>query len=346
MTEVHATTTGPDASLQAAPTIVPSAGASSDTIDRSTEQLSALVDDLESTARANPSHGNSLIGDRWLDVARTLFAAIRHKHAPTAGHSLRVALGCSTWAEAALLSGQEREELEVAALLHDVGKLGAPDRLLLQPGALAPEDARLMDEYRLSGLEILADSCPSRMVMEITRHSAAWFDGSRPNYTLAAEAIPRGARMLAIVDAFDSMTSDQVYRRAMSRERALNELFTHAGTQFDPDLVKAFNELQMAATPAPAVPGHWLRTLDPNSRNRPWPSCAARAEPCAIGWVVVPAEAARQHARCGDFCRQPHANPAMEPRRRTIDRNRRLERGTAHLVADVDRHARREYRTA
>ena len=69
--------------------------------------------------------------------------------------------------------------------------------------------------------------------------------------------------MLAIVDAFDSMTSDQVYRRAMSRERALHELFDHAGTQFDPELVKSFSELQITVQLHRKVVSHWLQTLDP-----------------------------------------------------------------------------------
>ena len=241
-------------------------------LDRSTAALKSLLDgiDVPSRATEGTANGAELSSARFLDAARTLFAAIRHKHAPTAAHSLRVALGSSSWATAEELAAAARSELEVAALLHDIGKLGAPDRLLLQPGALAAADAELMDEFRLSGLEVLAECCSSREVMEIVRHSSARYDGKRPNYPLAAECIPLGARMLAIVDAFDSMTSDQVYRRAMSRERALNELFTHAGTQFDPELVKRFNELQIGAEAAGIEPDHWLRSLDPQSPSRPW----------------------------------------------------------------------------
>ncbi len=127
-----------------------------------------------------------------------------------------------------------------------------------------------MDEYRLSGLEILSDCRVSREVMEIVRHSSAWYDGSRPNYPHVAEQIPLGARIVAIVDAFDSMTSDQVYRRAMSRDRALGELFGYAGTQFDPELVKCFSELQIAVEALPPEADHWLRSLEVYSPNRPW----------------------------------------------------------------------------
>lgn len=203
-------------------------------------------------------------------MASSLFTALRQKHAATAAHSLRVALGCSSWAFARGLDSDARDELEVAALLHDVGKIGVPDRLLLKPGLLSADEAKLMDQFRLSGLDILARCCPSQSILDIIRHSAGWFDGSRTNYPLAGARIPHGARMLAIVDAFDSMTSDQAYRQAISRERALNELFTHAGIQFDPELVKSFSELQITVPLHSKVVSHWLEALNPQQSNRFW----------------------------------------------------------------------------
>jgi diguanylate cyclase (GGDEF)-like protein/PAS domain S-box-containing protein len=210
---------------------------------------------------------------------------LRQKHAPAAQHSLRVALGCSSWAFAMGLPTGERDELEVAALLHDIGKIGAPDALLLKPGKLDAEETRLMDQYRLTGLEILANCCPSQVIVDIIRNSAGWYDGSRANYPLVAKNIPLGARMLAIVDAFDSMTTDQTYRRALSRDRALHELFSHAATQFDPDLVKAFSQLNVSMQLHQQVISHWLGRLDPQQSNRFWRSLPApapveRAVPC------------------------------------------------------------------
>jgi diguanylate cyclase (GGDEF)-like protein/PAS domain S-box-containing protein len=205
-----------------------------------------------------------------LGIASSLLAALRHKHAPAADHSLRVALGCSSWAFAIGLRNGEREELEVAALLHDVGKIGAPERLLLKPAELNAKESRLMDQYRLAGLDILSNCCPSQAIVDIIRHSAGWYDGSRQNYPLVAKNIPMGARMLAIVDAFDSMTTDQVYRQAVSRERALAELFEHAGTQFDPELVQSFSEVNVGVHLHQKVMSDWLRTLDPRKANQFW----------------------------------------------------------------------------
>ncbi len=261
-----------NASHPGAPNGAPAAEDPLSLMEQSVTQLNTLL--AETNSPPAPDVGGTAYENRLVEVrlgiASGLFAALRHKHAPTAAHSLRVALGCSSWAFALGVEPQPRDELEVAALLHDVGKIGAPDRLLLKPGALDGEEVTLMDHYRLSGLDLLANCCPSSEIVDIIRHSAAWYDGSRPNYPRAGKEIPSGSRMLAIVDAFDSMTTDQVYRRAMSRERALHELFRHAGTQFDPDLIKSFSELRITVPLNREIVGHWLQSLDPQKSNRFW----------------------------------------------------------------------------
>ena len=233
--------------------------------------MSELEPDNLSATSPTPAatYENRLIEVR-LGIASSLLAALRQKHAPAAAHSLRVALGCSSWAFSIGMPNGERDELEVAALLHDIGKIGAPDRLLLKPGPLDIEEGRLIDQYRLAGLDILVHCCPSQAIVDNIRHSAGWYDGARPNYPLVGEDIPVGARMLAIVDAFDSMTTDQVYRPALSRERALNELFEHDGTQFDPKLVKSFSEMNIGVHLHQKVMSHWLKTLDPRKSNQFW----------------------------------------------------------------------------
>ncbi len=158
--------------------------------------MSTLVPDPDASDLAPQppmaTYENRLIEVR-LGIASSLLAALRKKHAPAAAHSLRVALGCSSWAFAIGVQNEERDELEVAALLHDIGKIGAPDRLLLKPAPLDIEEARLMDQYRIEGLDILAHCCPSQSIVDIIRHSAARYDGTRPNYSLVAKNIPAGA---------------------------------------------------------------------------------------------------------------------------------------------------------
>jgi diguanylate cyclase (GGDEF)-like protein len=252
-------------------------------VDASALRLGSLASELEGSSGASVNQGayESRLVEVRLGMASCLFAALRHKHSPTAAHSLRVALGCSSWAYDLELDTETRDELEVAALLHDVGKIGAPDRLLLHAGPLAAAETLLMDQHRLSGLDMLATCSPSPAINQIIRYSGGWYDGSRANYPLAGERIPVGARMLAIVDAFDSMTSGQVYRPAMSRERALNELFNHAGTQFDPELVKQFGGLKITTQLHSQVIAHWLETFDPAQSNRFWQSLRSVAPAAA-----------------------------------------------------------------
>jgi putative nucleotidyltransferase with HDIG domain len=129
---------------------------------------------------------NKLIQVR-LGIAAALFAALRAKHAPTAHHSLRVALNCSAWAATLGYSEEDHDLLEIAALLHDIGKLGVPDSVLLKPAQLSTDEYQLIERYRLIGVDILRSCCTSLSVLQIVQHSGAWFDGSREGQSIAGE---------------------------------------------------------------------------------------------------------------------------------------------------------------
>ncbi len=175
-----------------------------------------------------------------LGMATSLFYALRTKHAPTAAHSLRVALSCSAWCERLGLSDDQRDRIEVAALLHDIGKIGIPDRILRKPGKLTVEEQMTMDCCAELGCEILRGCSGDQHLLEIVRYSGTWYESRRQDDSVRGDALPLGARMLSIAGAFDAMTTDQVYRGALSRERALQELFRGSNTQFDPELVRDF----------------------------------------------------------------------------------------------------------
>jgi len=240
------------------------------------EAVSTLLGDLDDfPSCADARHENGLAQVR-LGMAASLFMSLRAKHPPTAGHSLRVALGCSAFASALSLPDDERDSLEVAALLHDIGKLAAPDSILMKPARLTDEERVLISRAPATACEILRWCATDKAVLEIVGNSLAWFDGSRRGDGRAGEELPRGARMLAIVDAYDSMTSNQIYRRAMSRERAIAELFDLAGSQFDPELVQTYARLQSSGGAAfeAAVMRRWLVELaqhDPDSMWRAQP---------------------------------------------------------------------------
>jgi len=243
--------------------------------------LSSLLSTIDESSHVNtlaPSkaahrHELRLVQAR-LGIASSLFLGLRAKHAPTASHCLRVALGVSSWGMTAELSGEEQDAIEVGALLHDIGKIGVPDHVLMKPGKLSGEELLLMERHHQLGQEILGSCCASRDVLEIVRYSSAWYDGSRRGLDRSRNEIPLGARMIAIVDAFDSMTTDHVYRRAMPRELALAELFQHAGTQFDPELVPSFSSLlsQDKVQFNANVSRRWLQQLEREPCHRFW-SC-------------------------------------------------------------------------
>ncbi len=207
-----------------------------------------------------------------LGMASSLFVALRCRSAAVAAHSLRVALTCSAWGLKLGLTPGDLDAIEVAALLHDLGMVGVPDSVLLKPGPLTRDELLIVEQGRRLAAEILRHACAEAKVLEIVEHVGAWFDGSKGGYRLSGREIPAGARMIAIVNAFDSMTTDQVYRRAMSHERVMQELFASAGSQFDPNLVEQFAEFR-AGDQKPwrdKVAQRWLRGLDAETANSYW----------------------------------------------------------------------------
>lgn len=242
-------------------------------------QLGTLLSDLEEdqpVAGGPPpvvgeTTDNQLVQVR-LGTAASLFAALQCKHAAAARHALRVALSCSAWALRLGLEEDRCDAIEVAALLHDVGVIGIPDHILLKPGELSSDEAVVMGRARQMSLEVLRRSCASQEILAIVEHVGAWYDGSREAFRHGGQQIPLGARIIAIVEAFDAMITDQVYRSAMSHERAMTELFDCAGTQFDPELVKRFAELHQSDQSQlhGEVARRWLNSLDPDVVDSHW----------------------------------------------------------------------------
>jgi diguanylate cyclase (GGDEF)-like protein len=252
-------------------------------VDDRLHELSSLLEYFEPSASPTFDSAHSpeakyenRLAQVRLGMAGSLFTALRCKNAATAAHSVRVALGCSAWALALEMADAERDSIEVAALLHDIGKIGVADRLLLKPGPLTSDEHANVDLHRQMGLQILESCCASPAVLQIVREAPLWFDGSRSSGAAAGLKLALGARMLAIVDAFDSMTTPQVYRPAMSHDRAIKELCDFAGTQFDPQLVINFAELQAIDQRKlhHRVARRWLQEIDPNASNLWWESRA------------------------------------------------------------------------
>jgi putative nucleotidyltransferase with HDIG domain len=169
-----------------------------------------------------------------------LSSALAHRDPGTALHSERVADLVVATAHGLLTPG-ELYVAEVAALLHDIGKLGVPDRILHKPGPLTHDEWQIMRQHERYGIEIVGAAFGTAQVTEIIRTHHAWYAGNPETPDLPkGEQISVGARVLTIADAYDAMVSDRVYRKARSAEEAIAELRRCAGTQFDPALVERF----------------------------------------------------------------------------------------------------------
>ncbi|MBN1589892.1 MAG: diguanylate cyclase [Pirellulales bacterium] len=243
-----------------------------------TSQLDTLLNELQELTQSTPVEpvvdrdvDNQLVQVR-LGIASSLFTALRYKHAPTAAHALRVALSCSAWSLRMKLPDQDRDKIEISALLHDLGMIGIPDRILQKPGMLDLDEATIVERSRHMNVEILRMSCAEPAILDIVENIPARFDGIRPGYSVSGTDIPLGARMIAIVESFDAMINEQVFRPALSEESALAELFACAGSQFDPELVQKFAEFCQhdQVTVRREASRRWLQTLDPRAIDRYW----------------------------------------------------------------------------
>jgi diguanylate cyclase (GGDEF)-like protein/PAS domain S-box-containing protein len=250
-------------------------------------RLGALLTGLQQSAPAAEESGpdpdarfETQLASMRLGIATSLFFALRSKHAPTAAHSLRVALCCSAWAERLGLQEALRDRVEVAALLHDIGKIGIPDRILRKPGKLTVDEQLSMECCPQLSCEILHGCTGDRELLDIVRYAGSWYKSRRQGDGPSGAALPLGARMLAIADAFDSMTTDTVYRSAMSRERAIQELVDGSYSQFDPDLAIDFHRMleQRPEMLQGVVVNRWLQMLQPASGDSLWGWAGQRSQ--------------------------------------------------------------------
>jgi len=176
----------------------------------------------------------------FLQTIEAFAFAIDAKDPYTHGHSRRVTQYCGWTATVLGLEQSEVERIRHAATLHDVGKIGLRLESLNKPGPLTEEEVRIFRTHPQKGCKILAPIGFFQNLMPIIYHHHEHYDGQGYPEGMSGEEIPLGARVLAVADAYDAMTSDRSYRKAMTEEKAANELKEFAGRQFDPQVVDAF----------------------------------------------------------------------------------------------------------
>ncbi len=185
--------------------------------------------------------GNMLQG-----LLRSLVSAVDANDAYTCGHSLRVALYARQLGEAAGLVPTTLDRIYLAGLLHDIGKIGVDTRVLRKAGRLTDDEFAQIRQHPVVGHHILSGIPQVHDVLPGVLHHHERYDGRGYPHKLAGADIPLMARILAVADSFDAMTSDRNYRHARPAAKALAEVAQCAGTQFDPTLAKLFCRLPLS----------------------------------------------------------------------------------------------------
>jgi putative nucleotidyltransferase with HDIG domain len=179
-----------------------------------------------------------------ITTIQALASAIDAKDQYTHAHSARVAqLVLATARELGITDPETCREVELAGLLHDIGKIGIPDAILTKAGRLTPEEFATVQRHTEIGAGIVRKVEGMERVAQAVRHHHERYDGLGYPLGLARDAIPVTSRMIAIADVFDVLTSDRPYRKAVGVEEAVLEINRFRGTQFDPAIVDAFQRV-------------------------------------------------------------------------------------------------------
>lgn len=205
------------------------------------KRLMPLVRELESALENNYlilKH-NEELKKMFLSSVQTHAHTIEAKDPYTKGHCNRVEIYSQTIALMLNMSEEERFELQVACILHDIGKIGVSENILSKPSKLTKEEMDQMKLHPVIGGEIVKDLYGFN-IAPIIKHHHERFDGMGYPDGLSRNSIPVGSRIIAVADTFDAMTTDRPYRKGLSKEIAINELIVFKGKQFDPDMVDLF----------------------------------------------------------------------------------------------------------
>lgn len=182
----------------------------------------------------------------FLGLLRALTASIDAKDPYTCGHSERVAELSADLARSAGMSEAQVERVRIAGLVHDIGKIGVPEAVLRKPGRLTDQEFGMMKQHPEIGYRVLRDIPQLEDVLPGVLHHHERFDGKGYPHGLSGDRTPLMARIIALADSFDAMSSNRTYRSALNREKVLSEIEKCAGTQFDPQLAHLFLGLDLS----------------------------------------------------------------------------------------------------
>ncbi|MEO7271339.1 MAG: HD domain-containing phosphohydrolase [Vicinamibacterales bacterium] len=240
--------------------------------------LSRISDEQRLVAESSQLHRES---------TEVLARAIQAKDGAGASHLDRVRYYAAMLARRMQMSDLDTQALETAALLHDIGKLAVPEHILSKPGPLTADERRKMQIHAEVGAGIVnAVSFPRPVAPLIQSHHERW-DGAGYPKGLKGDQIPLGARVLAVVDSYDAMTSDRPYRRAISKDEALRELRGEAGKAFDPAIVEHFAAVFPLLSPPAEIDPLRMPTPATGLRNHELPSPAGEDKSDAFEKIAL-----------------------------------------------------------
>ena len=197
--------------------------------------MTRLNEDLEASKNSLEGRVHGL----FVDTVRTLVAAIDAKDTYTGGHSERVSFFSVRIAEQLKLPRPMVRTIELGALLHDVGKIGIPDKVLNKPGALTLDEIEIIRQHTILGGQILEKSPELAELRRFALHHHERWDGTGYPDRLAAVDIPQSVRVVSVADCWDAMVSDRIYRAGMEPQVAAEKVAKLGGSQFDPEVVEA-----------------------------------------------------------------------------------------------------------
>ena len=182
----------------------------------------------------------TLDSQNCLEFSKVLAYTLEEKDPYTSGHSERVCYYSDFISRRLSFPPKERNELRIASYLHDIGKIGISNRFINKKGTLSPTEWAIIKQHTKKSIELLVPLNLSPNILSYIQHHHERLDGTGYPDGLAGDQIPLGARIIAIADAYDSMTSDRPYRKPLSNGEAKNELLKCSGNQFDSNLVSIF----------------------------------------------------------------------------------------------------------
>ena len=179
----------------------------------------------------------------YLETIQTLRYTVEAKDKYTRGHSDRVSAFAVLIGKYMGLSDEDLKTLKIGGLFHDIGKIGVPDSILLKEGTLTDNEYSEIKNHPLIGKHILSNASTFENIIPIVYHHHEKFDGNGYPGKLAGKEIPLFARIIAVADTFDAMTTKRSYRNALPLEAVRDEIIRVSGTQFDPEIVKIFLDI-------------------------------------------------------------------------------------------------------